>query len=106
MLMIRIKAPAKATRGQVIELKAMIQHKMETGYRRDKYGQQIPRDILRRFECLYNEEVVFRAQFFPAVAANPILTFYTVATESGFLVFRWVDEAGVEAFDKVELEVV
>ena len=49
---------------------------------------------------------VFFVSVFPAVAANPILTFYTVATESGFLVFRWVDEAGVEAFDKVELEVV
>ncbi len=106
MLIIRIKSPAKATKGEVIELKAMIQHKMETGYRRDRYGRQIPRDILRKFECIYNDEVVFRAQFFPAVAANPILTFHTIATESGSLIFKWIDEAGVEAFDKVELEVV
>ncbi len=105
MLIIRIKAPNKATKGEIIELKAMIQHKMETGYRRDRYGRQIPRDILRRFECIYNDEVVFRAQFFPAVAANPILTFHTVATESGSLVFKWVDETGIEAFDKVDLEV-
>jgi len=105
MLIIRIKAPKKATKGEIIELKAMIQHKMETGYRRDRYGRQIPRDILRRFECIYNDEVVFRAQFFPAVAANPILTFHTVATESGSLVFKWVDETGIEAFDKVDLEV-
>jgi sulfur-oxidizing protein SoxZ len=106
MLMIRIKAPAKAVKGEVIELKAMIQHKMETGYRRDRYGRQIPKDILRQFECTYNDEVVFRAEFFPAVAANPILVFHTVAKESGSLVFKWIDEAGVEVFDKVELEVV
>ena len=83
----------------------MIQHKMETGYRRDRYGRQIPKDILRRFECIYNDEVVFRAEFFPAVAANPILVFNTVAMESGSLVFKWIDEAGVEVFDKVDLEV-
>ena len=106
MLMIRIKAPVTATRGEVIELKAMIQHKMETGYRRDRYGRQIPKDILRHFECTYNDEVVFRAEFFPAVAANPILVFHTVAVESGTLIFKWVDEAGVESYDKVELEVV
>lgn len=105
MLMIRIKAPTKATKGEIIELKAMIQHKMETGYRRDRYGRQIPKDILRRFECIYNDEVVFRAEFFPAVAANPILVFNTVAMESGSLVFKWIDEAGVEVFDKVDLEV-
>ena len=103
--MIRIKAPTKATKGEIIELKAMIQHKMETGYRRDRYGRQIPKDILRRFECIYNDEVVFRAEFFPAVAANPILVFNTVAMESGSLVFKWIDEAGVEVFDKVDLEV-
>jgi len=106
MLMIRIKAPSKAKKGEVIELKAMIQHKMETGYRRDRYGRQIPKDILRRFECIYNDVVVFRAEFFPAVAANPILVFHTIATESGTLLFKWVDEAGVESYDKVELEVV
>ena len=91
---LRIAVPEQARTGEVIEIKALIQHRMETGYRRDEYGQAIPRDILKHFECLYNGERVFHAEFFPAVAANPLLTFYTRATESGSLLFRWTDQHG------------
>ena len=48
---IRISAPDTASKGEVIELKAMIQHKMETGYRRDSRGDVVARDIITRFEC-------------------------------------------------------
>jgi sulfur-oxidizing protein SoxZ len=102
---IRIAAPDRARPGQVMELKAMIRHPMETGYRRDRYGEQIPRDILKRFECRYNGEVVFAAEFFPAVAADPFLTFYTTATESGTLEFRWFGQDGEVAAETIALEV-
>ena len=102
---IRISAPATANQGEVIELKAMIRHPMETGYRRNQYGEQIPRDILTRFECRYNGETVFAADFFPSVAANPFLTFHTVATESGTLEFRWTDQAGNVSTETSDLEV-
>jgi sulfur-oxidizing protein SoxZ len=105
MTTIRISAPATANRDEVIELKAMIQHDMETGYRRDEYGRPIPRNILKHFECLYNGEVVFKAELFPGVAANPFLSFYTTATESGTLLFRWVDQNGQEWSKRVQLEV-
>ena len=97
---IRISAPATAKRGDVLELKAMIQHD-----RRDEYGRPIARDILKHFECLYNGEVVFRAELFPGIAANPFLSFYTTATESGTLLFRWVDQNGQEWKEQVQLEV-
>jgi sulfur-oxidizing protein SoxZ len=103
---IRIAAPGRASKGEVIELKAMIRHPMETGYRRDRYGKQIPRHILKRFECRYNGEVVFAADFFPAVAADPFLTFYTIATDSGSLEFRWIDQDDAVFADTVALEVV
>lgn len=106
MSTIRIAAPGQATAGEVIELKAMIRHPMETGYRRDRYGEQIPRDILTRFECLYNGDVVFAAEFFPAVAADPFLTFYTRAERSGTLEFRWIDQHGEVYADSVTLEVL
>ena len=105
MSTIRIAAPAQAQAGEVIELKAMIRHPMETGYRRDLYGRPIPRDILKRFECRYNGELVFAAEFFPAVAADPFLTFYTTATESGLLEFSWVGQDGHRFSDSVALEV-
>lgn len=103
---IRIAAPETATRGEVIELKAMIQHDMETGYRRDEYGRPIPRDILKLFECTYNGESVFQAEFFPGIAANPFLSFHTTATESGTLLFRWVDQSGQEWSEQAQLEVL
>lgn len=106
MTTVRIAAPTQAQRGDVIELKALIRHPMETGYRRDRYGEQIPRDILKRFECRYNGEIVFAAEFFPAVAADPFLTFYTLAQDSGSLEFRWVDQGGAVVSETVELVVV
>ena len=105
MSTIRVAAPKRASPGEVIELKAMIRHPMETGYRRDRYGKQIPRHILKRFECRYNGEVVFAADFFPAVAADPFLTFYTRATESGRLEFRWIDQEDAVFTETVSLEV-
>ena len=103
---IRIAAPRQAQRGDVMELKAMIRHPMETGYRRDLYGKQIPEDILDRFECRYNGETVFNAEFFRAVAADPFLTFYTVAVESGTLEFRWIGQDEQVYTETVELEVL
>jgi sulfur-oxidizing protein SoxZ len=90
----RIRMPSQTKQGDVIEIKTLISHPMETGYRRDTQGQLIPRQIIRTFTCTYNGTEVFRADWHPAVAANPYLAFYTVATESGQLQFEWVDEAG------------
>ncbi len=89
-----INVPPKAKRGQVIEIKTLISHIMETGYRRNETGVAIPRDIINQFVCTYNDEEIFRANLFPAIAANPFITFFTVATESGTLEFKWTDDKG------------
>ena len=89
-----IHIPPAAKRGEVIEIKTLISHVMETGYRIGVTGQPIPRDIIENFVCHYNGEEVFRAQFFPAIAANPYVSFFTVATESGTLTFSWTDQHG------------
>lgn len=105
MATIRISAPDTASRGEVIELKAMIQHPMETGYRRGASGEEISRNIITRFECSYNGETVFAADFHPAIAANPFLTFYTTATASGTLEFVWTDQAGESWSESHEIAV-
>src|SRR5215470_5081339 len=94
MTRLLINLPERATRGEIIEIKTLIQHPMETGYRLDSNGTRIPRDIIKRFACTYNGEEMFRAELFPAVAANPFIAFSTIATESGELVFSWTDEDG------------
>ena len=62
-----VNVPAKAKRGEIIEIKTMISHPMETGYRRDEVGKVIPREIFRRFTCTYNGVEVFRADRFEEV---------------------------------------
>ena len=89
-----IRVPAQARKGEVIEIKTLVSHPMESGQRRDNMGKAIPRHILNRFVCTYNGEEVFRADLFPAIAANPFLAFFTVATESGEFVFQWTDDDG------------
>lgn len=94
MATIRISAPGTARKGEVIELKALIQHPMETGYRRGSRGEEIARNIITRFECRYNGEVVFASDFQPGIAANPFLSFFTRASVSGTLDFTWTGEHG------------
>ncbi len=91
----RIVMPGTAKKGQVIEIKTLIQHHMETGHRRDNEGRPIKRDIVHRFTVTYGGVEVFRSDLFPGVAANPYFAFSTIATDSGELVFQWVDDQGV-----------
>jgi sulfur-oxidizing protein SoxZ len=89
-----VNVPKTAKRGQVIEIKTLISHIMETGFRHDNVGQPIPRNIITEFVCKYNGEQIFRADLFPAVAANPFVTFFTVATETGSIDFEWNGDNG------------
>ena len=89
-----INVPKKAKRGAIIEIKTLVSHIMETGYRRTATGALVPRDIITSFTCRYNGVEVFRADLFPAIAANPFITFFTVATESGKFDFEWIGDRG------------
>ncbi len=100
-----INVPAKARRGEVIALKTLISHPMESGFRVTNTGQSVPRDIITMFVATYNGEEIFRAQLFPAVAANPFMTFHTVATESGTIEFRWTGDNGYAASARVAITV-
>ena len=89
-----INAPKTARRGEVIEIRATIGHPMETGFRPGEDGKILPRNIIQTFSCRYNGELVFSAELFSAVSANPYLAFHTVATESGMLVLNWEGDNG------------
>ena len=89
-----VTLPARAKRGEIIEIKTLVQHAMETGFRRTQTGELIPRDIIRRFTCTYNAIEVYRVDLHPAVAANPLIAFTTIATETGTLSFQWAGDNG------------
>lgn len=100
-----INVPAKARRGEVIAIKTLISHVMETGFRHTSTGAAIPRDIITTFLATYNGEQIFRAELSPAIAANPFITFHTVATESGTLEFTWSGDNGYTATEQVKISV-
>ena len=100
-----INVPARAKRGEVIEIKTLISHPMETGFRRTQIGALIPRDIIKGFVCTYNGSEVFRAELHPAIAANPFIVFSTVATESGTLAFHWTGDNGFSVTESAAISV-
>ena len=89
-----INVPKHARRGEVIEIKTLMSHIMETGYRHTAEGAVVPRDIITSFVCRYNGAEVFRAELFPAIASNPFISFFTTATESGKFEFEWIGDNG------------
>ena len=100
-----IDAPASAKRGDIVEIRMLIAHAMESGHRAGPNGNVLPRDIISRFSCRYDGELVFSAELFPAVAANPYITFCTLATATGTLQFSWEGDRGFSQTENVVLTV-
>lgn len=100
-----LNIPKTAQRGEIIEIRTLIAHKMDSGFLPDSQGQRIPRDIIQRFVCRYNGEQVFGAELFAAVSANPYVVFYLVATETGILEFEWQGDNGFSQTERVPITV-
>lgn len=90
----RIKVPKKANKGDVITIKTIISHKMESGQRKDKSGKLIPRRIINAFKCDFNGNTVFACDLEPAVSANPYMQFTAKVDDSGDFKFTWNDDDG------------
>ena len=100
-----IHAPTTARKGEPIEIRTLIAHPMETGYRAGSDGRALPRDIIRRFACRYNGEPVFSADLYPAISANPYLAFYITAEASGSLTFTWEGDNGFAQTESANITV-
>ena len=101
----RVKVPKTAASGDIIKIKTLLSHTMESGQRKDKEGNVIPRKIINKFVCEFNGATVFSADIDPAVAANPYFEFKAKVTESGTFKFMWTDDDGsvIEAEKKIEV---
>jgi sulfur-oxidizing protein SoxZ len=100
----RIQLPGNAKRGELVEVRIIIQHPMETGFRREN-GERVKRNAIHSFACRYNGTEVFRATLSTGIAANPYLRFFLRAGESGDLEFWWLDDDDVEGTAKARLTV-
>ena len=89
----RVRVPKKVKKGEVFEVKTLVEHSMETGNRKEKKtGKKISRDIIKKFSATYNGKEVMKAIWHPAMSANPYSAFYLVAETSGPLIFSWTDD--------------
>lgn len=101
----RIQVPAQIKRGEPFEVKLIIRHAMETGYRLTDDGKPIPRNVIREVICRYNNVEVFRAETSSGLSANPYLSFYLTAQDAGELVFEWVDDTGTKGSERAAVAV-
>ncbi|QQP88955.1 thiosulfate oxidation carrier complex protein SoxZ [Skermanella sp. TT6] len=101
----RIKLPKTAAKGELLEVKTLITHPMESGQRKDDKGQPIPRQIINGFVATFNGRQVFKADLYPSLSANPYITFLVKMEESGKFEFAWTDDDGTVYRDVKEITV-
>ncbi len=90
----RVRMPATAKPGEIIEVKTLISHEMESGQRKDASGNVVPRHIIKKFTATFNEQEIFSVDWHPAISANPYQSFSVRAAESVTFVFSWYDDDG------------
>jgi len=91
----RVKVPQTAAAGDIITIKAIISHKMESGQRKDAAGEIIPRNIINSFTCEFNGTPVFSCDLDSAISANPYFKFNARVNEAGTFKFTWIDDDGL-----------
>ncbi len=102
----RVKVPKKAKKGEIIKIKTLIKHKMETGRRKNKKtGKPIPRKIINKFTATFDGVPVFTMILEPSVSANPFIQFNMRAEKSGEFLFEWTDDDGKVYSKKAKLTV-
>lgn len=101
----RIRVPKTAKAGDAVQIRAIIQHPMENGFRVTSQGSPIPVDIVTDFICTYDGQEVFSVKLAPGISANPYFEFYLTATKTGPVEFWWKDQHGEETTDSATLEV-
>lgn len=92
----RVRVPAQAKKGELIEIKTLISHDMETGMRKDSSGKPIPRKIINKFTAAFNGKTVFEADWHTSISANPYQAFFYKAQDTGEFSFVWKDDDGAE----------
>lgn len=94
----RIRARAA---DDVVEVKILISHVMETGFRKDQEGGLIPAHFIQFVTVTHQGRTVLSAQWGPAVSANPFLSFKFRGGRKGeALTVAWIDNAGDSRSDE------
>lgn len=100
-MLARVLLPPTIRQGDVFEVRVLLQHPMETGYRFDVLGSAVPKNVIHTLTVHYAGQLIFKADMSTGVAANPFLSFYTRATQNGDMHLAWTDDAGRQGQLKV-----
>lgn len=106
MMLGRLQVPPTVRKGEPFEIRVLVQHPMETGYRRDLNGQSIPINIVDKLVCRIGGREVFSAELGSGMAANPYIVFYAVAEQGGQVEVEWSDDRGEKGRVTAALNVV
>lgn len=101
----RVRVPANAKKDEILEIKTLISHEMESGQRKGSDGKIIPRKIIHTFTAAFNGKMFFEAKWAPAISANPYQSFFYKASQSGEFTFSWKDDDGSVYEHKAKLTV-
>jgi sulfur-oxidizing protein SoxZ len=102
----RVRLPEHARVGEVIEIRTLISHVMETGQRKESDGKPVPRFIINTFTATFGGNEVFKAELHPGISANPYLAFFMRVPGPGEFEFTWTDDNGTRVSEKLRLNVV
>ena len=101
----RLRVPQRAARGEIIEIRLLLEHPMENGFRRDSLGRAVAKNIIHTLLVRYDGREILRGELGTGIAANPYLAFFTRATASGDVVVTWIDDAGLQGEVRASIEV-
>lgn len=105
MIRALIRVPPFVRAGEVFEVRVLLQHPMESGFRPGPDGQVLPRDIVTRVEARLDGQPVFAADLFPAIAANPYLAFPLRVAASGTLELALRGDKALAQVERVAITV-
>lgn len=105
MARILLNLPKSAKRGEIVTVKLLISHPMESGQRHDETGKLVPQNVINDLRARYGEADILHLQLHPAIAANPFFEFTFRADKSGTVALSWVDDQGVAGFIQRDIEV-
>ena len=94
MNLIRMQWPERIAAGDVVKVRLLVQHPMDTGYLQDLLGKLVPRNVITLLTCTLGAQEVFRVEPSSGIAANPLFEFFVRATETAEMRVAWVDDRG------------
>ena len=89
-----LTVPDNIRQGEIIEVRCLLGHPMESGFRAGVDGKLLPRNIVTQLRCIYAGNLVFEAQLKNAIASNPYVSFNLRVMQSGLLRVEWMGDQG------------